>query len=73
MSVMKSIHILIGASHATPDISETTLTNGHQAIKRLIILFKILKFMRTITYIFVLEWYTWDTFSDIIEIGRGAF
>ena len=44
-SVMKSIHITIAAEHATPVISETTLTNGHQAIKKLIILFKILKFM----------------------------
>ena len=38
-SVMKSIHFVIGASHATPVISETTLTNGRQAIKKLIILF----------------------------------
>src|SRR5947209_1259478 len=42
---MKSIQKNIGAEHATPAISETTLTNGHQAIQRLIILFKILKFM----------------------------
>ena len=44
-SVMKSIQDINGAEHATPLISETTLTNGRQAIKRLIILFKILKFM----------------------------
>src|SRR5947209_6425019 len=48
---MKSIHTKIssttqhGVSHATRVISETTLTNGRQEIKRLIILFKILKFM----------------------------
>ena len=42
---MKSKQITIGAEHATPVISETTLTNGHQEIKRLIILLKILKFM----------------------------
>src|SRR6266487_1949467 len=47
-SVMKSIQILFGASNATRLISEKTLTNGHQAIKRLIILFKILKFMHGI-------------------------
>ena len=51
-SVMKSMHSIIGAKHATPVISETTLTNGHQAIKRLIILFKILKFMHGI-----IDWY----------------
>ena len=44
-SVIKSIQEMIGAEHATPVISETTLTNGHQAIKKLIILSKILKFM----------------------------
>ena len=49
--VMKSIHIWMmlkmehGATHATRLISEKTLTNERQAIKRLIILFKILKFM----------------------------
>ena len=42
---MKSIHMNIGVNHATPDSSEKTLTNGHQTKKRLIILFKILKFM----------------------------
>jgi len=42
---MKSIQIIIGAKHATLVISAKTLTNGRQAIKRLIILFKILKFM----------------------------
>ena len=44
-SVMKSIQKLIGVEHATPVISETTLINGRQATKRLIILFKILKLM----------------------------
>ena len=45
-SVMKSIQaFIIGAEHATPLVSETTLTNGHQAIQKLIILFKIVKFM----------------------------
>jgi len=47
-SAMKSIQMMIGAEHATPVISETTLINGRQAIKRLIILFKILKFMHGI-------------------------
>src|SRR6185295_12399704 len=47
-SVMKSIQIKIGAEHATLLISENILTNGRRAIKRLIILFKILKFMRGI-------------------------
>ena len=42
---MKSIQMIIGASHATPVISETTVINGRQAIKKLIILFKIVKFM----------------------------
>ena len=42
---MKSIQMIIGAEHATPVISETTLINGRQAIQKLIILFKILKFM----------------------------
>ena len=51
-SVMKSIHILIGAEHAMPDISETTLVNGPQEIKKLIILFKILKFIHG-----VISWY----------------
>ena len=37
-----------GASHATRLVSKTTLTNGHQAIKKLIILLKILKFMHGI-------------------------
>src|SRR6266516_911311 len=49
---MKSIHYINGAEHATPVISETTLINGHQAIKKLIILFKILKFMHG-----VITWY----------------
>ena len=49
---MKSIHGIIGASHATLVISETTLTNGRQAIKKLIILFKILKFMHE-----EIDWY----------------
>src|SRR2546429_5346075 len=49
---MKSIHLIDGAEDATPDISETTLINGRQAIKRLIILFKILKFMHGI-----ISWY----------------
>ncbi len=51
-SVMESTQIIIGASHATRLISETTLINGHQAIPRLIILFKILKFMHGI-----IDWY----------------
>src|SRR5947209_12783458 len=51
-SVMKSIQDINGASHATRLISEKTLTNGRQAIKRLIILFKILKFMHG-----VMNWY----------------
>ena len=46
--VTKSIHITNGASHATPLVSETTLKNGRQEIKRLIILFKIIKFMHGI-------------------------
>src|SRR6266516_5896910 len=53
---MKSILISYlrahGAENAMPDISETTLTNGRQAIKRLIILFKILKFMHG-----YIDWY----------------
>ena len=49
---MKSIHIMIGAEDATPIISAETLTNGRQAIKKLIILFKILKFMHGI-----ISWY----------------
>ena len=51
-NVMKSIHLLIGASHATRLISEKTLINGRQGIKKLIILFKILKFMHG-----VIIWY----------------
>src|SRR6185369_7801081 len=51
-SVMKSIQDLNGAEHATPLVSEKTLINGHQAIRRLTILFKILKFMHGI-----LTWY----------------
>ena len=55
-SVIKSILISYlrahGAEHATPVISKKTLTNGRQAIKRLIILFKILKFMH-----FIFHWY----------------
>ena len=52
-SVMKSIQdIQIGASHATPVIFETTLINGRQAINRLIILFKTIKFMHG-----VVSWY----------------
>ena len=49
---MNQIHISIGAEHATPVISETTLKNGRQAIQRLIILFKTLKFMHG-----VISWY----------------
>src|SRR2546423_14828904 len=44
--------MVIGAEHATPVISETTLINGRQAINRLIIFFKILKFMHGI-----ISWY----------------
>ena len=48
-SVMKLIHIDIttihGAFHATLVISAETLTSGHRGIKKLIILFKILKHM----------------------------
>src|SRR5947209_12271472 len=43
--VMKSILVVVGAEHAARLISETTLTNGRPTIPRLIILFKILKFM----------------------------
>ena len=49
---MKSTLTKDGAEHATQVISETTLINGRQATKRLIILFKILKFMHG-----VISWY----------------
>jgi len=42
---MELIQNVSGAEHTTPVISAKTLTNGRQAIKRLIILFKILKSM----------------------------
>src|SRR6185369_9693573 len=51
-SVMRSIHSTIGVNHAIPLASDKTLINGHQAIKKLIILFKILKFMHGI-----ISWY----------------
>ena len=41
--------IIIGASHATAHISETTFQNGRQATKKWITLFKTLKFTRGIT------------------------
>ncbi len=44
-NVVNQIHIIIGAEHATLFVSEKVLTNRRQAIKRLMILFKILKFM----------------------------
>ena len=42
----------IGVEDAIQLVSEKTLINGHQAIKKLIILFKILKFMHG-----VIDWY----------------
>src|SRR5205823_3017778 len=46
--VINHIHTMIGASLATPVIFEKTLKNGLQAIKKLITLSKISKFMHGI-------------------------
>ena|SRR5438128_249010 len=68
-SVINQIPKIIGAEHAMPVISERTLANVHQMIKRLTTLFKILKFIY-----FIRNWYRngirGKKFSEVEEMAQ---
>src|SRR5947209_12525911 len=71
-SVMKSIQVVIGASHATrADFRKNfdKWTSGNKEIDYFIQNTQIHAWQWRL----VLEWYPWSTFSEVEEIGKGGY